>query len=223
MLLEQRPPPECPSVAILVIQTFCKKKLFDAQQIERALADSIQILFELNPKAQIICSVSPLRHDPLPPEDNSLSKAQLLCAVHRLRRKAAAAPSGPLANWSYFPAYEIVIDELRDYRWYDGKQLRIEALDLLLERLLAAVAGKELKQFLHQTAKLARLLRHKPHRKGSSRNTGFGSIGLTNPIGPTLPARNAIAQILAAKICSKGSKRSTRKQSCPRILRATAA
>ena len=143
-----------------------QKELFRPKQIERALEDSIQIIFELNPKAQIICSVSPLRHDPLPPEDNSLSKAQLLCAVHRLRRKAE--PSGPLANWSYFPAYEIVMDELRDYRWYDGRQLRIEALALLLERLLAAVAGAELRQFLHQTTKLVRLLRHKPHNRDSA-------------------------------------------------------
>ena len=143
-----------------------QKELFRPQQIEQALEGIIHIIYVLNPRAQIICSVSPLRHDPLPPEENSLSKAQLLCAVHRLRRRAAHE-TGPFANWSYFPAYEIVMDELRDYRWYERKQLRIESLTLLLKRLLAAVASKQLKEFLHQTTNLGKLLRHKQHDKDS--------------------------------------------------------
>ncbi len=137
------------------------KTLLSPEQIDRALAEILELLARLNPEANVLCSVSPLRHSPLSAEDNSLSKAQLLSAVHRLRRQG---------RLHYFPAYEIVMDEMRDYRWYDakGSQLRTEAFALLLQRLLEAVAAPRLAEFLRQVVALARLLRHQSVQHGSA-------------------------------------------------------
>ena len=139
-------------------QAYLSRKLFSVNQIEVAFEEVLALLSELSPLSKVICSVSPLRHDPLPAVDNSLSKAQLLTVVHGLRRSS---------RLSYFPAYEIVMDELRDYRWYDAqrKQLRVESFALLLQRLLQAVAGPELKGYLAQVRELALLLRHRSPAK----------------------------------------------------------
>ena len=132
-----------------------QKTLLSQQQIDQALDAIHKLLAEWQPQAQVIYSVSPIRHSPLPAVDNSLSKAQLLSASHRLRRQGKIY---------YFPAYEIMLDELRDYRWYDyqHKQLRIDSFALLLERLLEAAAADELRQFLGQVVVLAKMICHRP-------------------------------------------------------------
>ena len=141
------------------LEAILQKVLLSPQHIDQVLVAINRLFTELNPKAQLVYSVSPIRHEPLTAVDNSLSKAQLLSAIHRLRRQD---------QWYYFPAYEIVMDELRDYRWYDHqrKQLHIDSFALLLRRLLEVAASEELGQFLAQVVVLAKMLRHR-----SSSNT----------------------------------------------------
>ncbi len=138
-----------------------QKKLLSQSQIDQALSAIHTLLREWQPQTQVVYSVSPIRHSPLPALDNSLSKAQLLSASHRLRSQGQIY---------YFPAYEIMLDELRDYRWYDyqHKQLRIDSFALLLERLLDVAASEELRQFLGQVVVLAQLLRHRKHSKDNA-------------------------------------------------------
>jgi hypothetical protein len=68
-------------------------------------------LFQFNPKLHIIFTVSPVRHIRDGIVENNRSKARLLEAVHHLVNK--------FGRLYYFPSYEIVIDVLRDYRFYD--------------------------------------------------------------------------------------------------------
>lgn len=65
-------------------------------------------LFELNPKLNVIFTVSPVRHIGYGLERDRLSKSTLIVAVHDLLNERI----------KYFPSYEIVVDDLRDYRWY---------------------------------------------------------------------------------------------------------
>ena len=61
--------------------------------------------------SQIVLTVSPVRHTREGIAENSLSKSTLICAVHMLLQEFPSL-------LYYFPSYEILIDELRDYRWY---------------------------------------------------------------------------------------------------------
>lgn len=84
-----------------------EKKLLSAQEITIALEEMQRQVLKLNPKAKFIYTISPVRHSRDGLIENNRSKARLIEAVHALQ------------NAYYFPAYEIVIDVLRDYRFYD--------------------------------------------------------------------------------------------------------
>lgn len=81
------------------------------EESEKYLSDTVAILKKMNPGIKIIFTVSPVRHIKDGFAENTLSKAGLIVAVHRLIREEE--------NCSYFPAYEILMDDLRDYRFYE--------------------------------------------------------------------------------------------------------
>lgn len=87
------------------------KDLLDINLIVAALDFSLDRLRQLNPNIQIIFTISPVRHIRDGVVDNNRSKARLIEAVHELCEK--------YTNAYYFPAYELIIDILRDYRYYD--------------------------------------------------------------------------------------------------------
>src|ERR1700748_1232760 len=75
------------------------------------LEDCLKQLFNFNPSLNILFTVSPVRHIRDGVIDNNRSKARLIESVHHLVNK--------YERLYYFPAYELVIDVLRDYRFYD--------------------------------------------------------------------------------------------------------
>lgn len=88
-----------------------EKKLLSIEAIVAALSETLQLLQEKNPKAKVLFTISPVRHIRDGVVDNNRSKARLIEAVHELCAQFSFA--------HYFPAYELVIDVLRDYRFYD--------------------------------------------------------------------------------------------------------
>lgn len=88
-----------------------RKHLCAIDETVAALDNTLHRLFHLNPELQIIFTVSPVRHLRDGVVENNRSKARLLEAVHHL--------VGKFNRLHYFPAYELVIDVLRDYRFYD--------------------------------------------------------------------------------------------------------
>ncbi|XZF13102.1 GSCFA domain-containing protein [Chitinophagaceae bacterium MMS25-I14] len=88
-----------------------EKRLLPIEEIVTALRASLQKLRSINPDAQVIFTISPVRHIRDGVTDNNRSKARLLEAVHTL--------CDDLEHTHYFPSYELVIDILRDYRYYD--------------------------------------------------------------------------------------------------------
>lgn len=87
------------------------KHLMSIEEIVVALDGCLYRLFLANPDLRVIFTVSPVRHIRDGVVDNNRSKARLLEAVHHLVNK--------FERLHYFPAYELVIDVLRDYRFYD--------------------------------------------------------------------------------------------------------
>ncbi|MDR1666559.1 MAG: GSCFA domain-containing protein [Bacteroidales bacterium] len=80
-------------------------------EIHEQWITTVNRLRQVNPDIQIVFSVSPIRHLHHGAHQNQLDKATLLLATERLNRAL------PLT--AYFPAYEIMMDDLRDYRFYD--------------------------------------------------------------------------------------------------------
>jgi hypothetical protein len=91
--------------------TWFTKELISIEQIKYFLQETIKYLLELNSAMRIVFTISPVRHLRDGVIDNNRSKARLLEAVHDTVIKNECC--------TYFPSYEIVIDELRDYRFYD--------------------------------------------------------------------------------------------------------
>lgn len=87
------------------------KHLMAIDEIITAMENCLKELFRFNPKLNIIFTVSPVRHIRDGVVDNNRSKARLIESVHHLAET--------FENVHYFPAYELVIDVLRDYRFYD--------------------------------------------------------------------------------------------------------
>lgn len=87
------------------------KRLLSIAEISSALKTTIEALQDFNPKLKIIFTISPVRHTRDGVVENNRSKARLIEAVHEM---VALYP-----HCAYFPAYELLIDVLRDYRYYD--------------------------------------------------------------------------------------------------------
>jgi hypothetical protein len=87
------------------------KKMLETDEIKDMLAVCLQQLKDFNPKLKFIFTISPVRHIRDGVVENNRSKARLIDAVHYICTKFESA--------HYFPAYELVIDVLRDYRFYD--------------------------------------------------------------------------------------------------------
>ena len=87
------------------------KKLLSVDEIIDALSNTLEKMFAANPYTQVLFTISPVRHIRDGVIENNRSKARLIEAVHALCEKYEKA--------HYFPAYELVIDILRDYRYYD--------------------------------------------------------------------------------------------------------
>ena len=116
------------------------------------LQQSINLLRQINPEMRIVLTVSPIRYRKYGYHGSQLSKATLLLATRQV------------AGASYFPAYEIVNDELRDYRFYQADMLHPsdQAVEYIWQRLSEVYLSDEAKAFLKEWASLKAVLNHKP-------------------------------------------------------------
>jgi hypothetical protein len=119
-------------------------------------------LWAVNPGARVLLTVSPVRHLKDTLHGNQLSKSTLLLAVDEL---CSRYPE----QLHYFPAYEVVMDELRDYRFYaeDMAHPSGQAVEYVWSRFVEHMADREAQTFIEQWSKLARALAHRPfHPEG---------------------------------------------------------
>jgi hypothetical protein len=154
----------------------CQKRpanLFDERELTveecaNELLRSCQLLMNVNPLIHIVFTVSPIRYAKYGYHGSQLSKATLLLAIDKLinaQTGLMASPlSGRLERAFYFPAYEIVNDELRDYRFYATDMLHPsdQAVAYIYERFAKAYFSEETFQFLKEWKPIADVLNHKP-------------------------------------------------------------
>ena len=113
-------------------------------------------IVEQHPEKQFIFTVSPLRHLKDGMHGSQLSKAALLLAVNEICRQ--------FANAHYFPAYEIMMDELRDYRFYKEDMVHPteQAVRYIWERFAEFAINASEKPAMNAAAELRQMLEHKP-------------------------------------------------------------
>ncbi|MBQ7513899.1 MAG: GSCFA domain-containing protein [Prevotella sp.] len=156
----------------------CEKRPADLFQEEELtvnecagyLQKAVELLRAQQPEVQVVMTVSPIRYRKYGYHESQLSKATLLLAIDKLLHQTA--DSGHL---SYFPAYEILMDELRDYRFYAADMLHPsgQAVDYIWERLVEWCFGREAKMFMDEWRPIREALRHRAFHPESEEHQRF--------------------------------------------------
>ncbi len=146
-----------------------------------ALQQTIYLLRQYRSDVQVVVTVSPIRYRKYGYHGSQVSKATLLLAVSQLSTIGARISSfdsrlssldsqplslaSSLTSLHYFPAYEIFMDELRDYRFYAADMLHPskQAVDYVWERLVDSYFSKKAKNFLDEWRPLKQVLAHRPY------------------------------------------------------------
>ena len=132
------------------------------------LSRAVETLLSRNPDVRVVVTVSPIRYAKYGFHGSALSKAVLLLAADRL---VAAYPDVV----EYFPAYEIVNDELRDYRFYAEDMLHPsqQAVAYIWERFAEAFFSEDTRRFLEEWRPIKEALAHRPFRPDSDEDKEF--------------------------------------------------
>lgn len=120
------------------------------------ITEALERIVERAPR-RVLLTISPVRHIGEGVEDNSLSKALLRVAVDEVVR----AHSNRVA---YFPAYEIMMDDLRDYRFYCGDMVHPSelAVDYIAEKFFGVALSKEAKSLKQRVDRVVQATEHRP-------------------------------------------------------------
>lgn len=162
----------------------CQKRpqrLFDERQMSveecaEWLQRSVDALVEANPLTCIVFTVSPIRYRKYGYHESQLSKATLLLAVEKVLNDNArrtilkdGEETADARMLAYFPAYEIVNDELRDYRFYKQDMIHPseQAVEYIWERLVDTYFSDSAKQYLEEWRPLKEALGHRPFNADS--------------------------------------------------------
>ncbi|MBR7166420.1 MAG: GSCFA domain-containing protein [Bacteroidaceae bacterium] len=144
------------------------RTLLTVDDIVCEMSQVIELLQSLSPSVKVLFSVSPIRHLRDGAHDNQVSKATLLLATEELCRRFPH-------NCSYFPSYEIVLDELRDYRFYAEDMLHPSevAQEYLWERFSSCCFSPATRRVCDEVQQLKRALEHRPFDPSSAQYRSF--------------------------------------------------
>lgn len=146
-----------------------KKEMMNIDHLITSLTQSIQQLKKLNPTLSIIFTISPVRHIRDGVQDNNRSKARLFETVQRLEEVDDSL--------YYFPAYELVVDVLRDYRFYDVDLVHpnYAATTFVVEHFLSTCLTPKAQELADQIRKIQIACRHRPQHPTSQSHQHFRS------------------------------------------------
>lgn len=168
------------------------RRMISVDEAAEALAGIVNDLHTLNKKLHIVFTVSPLRHMADGAHENSLSKATLQLAVDKIAKcgteiaTVASLPRNDIAsrasagvysricetqqscasrndNTHYFPSYEIVMDELRDYRFYadDNVHLSKTTEEYIFERMVQTYCDEATRENIARVEKFLKMANHR--------------------------------------------------------------
>lgn len=137
-------------------QNLFQEEELSVEQCVDSLLQAVEILRERRADVHVVLTVSPIRYAKYGFHGSQLSKSVLLMAADQMTKKYASV--------FYFPAYEIVLDELRDYRFYQPDMLHpsSQAVEYIWERLVETCFSERAKQFLSEWKPIKEALAHRP-------------------------------------------------------------
>jgi GSCFA family len=143
------------------------KRLLSADEIFADLQTMIKKALACNPSLKIIFTISPVRHLRDGFVENNRSKATLIQAVHQLIEKNS--------NCFYFPAYELIIDDLRDHRFFaeDMVHPNYAATNYVWEKFIATCIDEPSQQLMKEIAVIVAAKNHKPFNPTSQQHKKF--------------------------------------------------
>jgi hypothetical protein len=132
-------------------------------------SDLLTEIHKVNPLLKVVFTVSPIRHLKDGAIENQRSKAVLLLAIDKLINEFGDD------YCAYFPAYEIVMDELRDYRFYAEDMIHISdmAVEHIWEKFQLALIDKESQQVAAHVQKIVKAASHRPIHKNTTEYNQF--------------------------------------------------
>lgn len=139
-----------------------EKYLYQIDHLRDELTVLIRLVHRINPTLRLVMTVSPVRHtrDTLPL--NQVSKSMLRVLAHEL------------TLWRdtihYFPAYELMMDDLRDYRFYDADLIHpnVQAHDYIFGKFAESAFDPELRAFVAEWHRIRQSLTHRPLHGGTT-------------------------------------------------------
>ncbi len=142
------------------------RQLLKPDEIVKEYSELIKSLHSQNPGLRLLFTISPVRHLRDGMEGNQLSKSILHLAVNQILKENE--------NCFYFPAYEIVMDDLRDYRFYEEDMVHPNklAINYIWDQFSQAYFSSETQELNKELEKLVSALNHRPlHPEGMEFNT----------------------------------------------------
>ena len=143
------------------------RRLLRPEQVAMVLTTMLDKLGIFNPDIKVIFTISPVRHLREGVIDNNRSKAVLIQSVHNLIEE--------LEKLYYFPAYELVIDDLRDYRFFaeDLVHPNYHATQYVWEKFVNSCMAEETKNLMQEIASINLAYNHKPFNSTSQQHKKF--------------------------------------------------
>ena len=132
-----------------------EQKRASVEEVRSALTETVVYLKKVAPQIQVVFTISPIRHLKHGSAGNQLSKAALMVAAQELAEG--------MDNVYYFPSYELLLDDLRDYRWYEEDLIHPNktAIDYIWERFSEVFFTKETITLNNQVRQIQNLLAHR--------------------------------------------------------------
>lgn len=147
--------------------TWFNKKLLSVDWMVERLGSCITKLKEINPTIQVIVTISPVRHIRDGVQENNRSKARLFETIQQLEEKGF-----PIY---YFPAFELVVDVLRDYRFYDIDLVHpnFAATEYVIEEFMKSCVEPSSQELSKEIKKIRTAFRHRPQHRNTSQHKEF--------------------------------------------------
>jgi len=147
-------------------QSEFKKELLSTETVLDCLRNIVDKIASVNKNAQVIFTISPVRHLKDGFVENQRSKAHLVSSIHQIINGGGA---------SYFPSYEIVMDELRDYRFYESDMVHPNqlAIDYIWEKFIDVWISEETYSIMKKVKEVQKGLQHRPFNPDSEQHQSF--------------------------------------------------
>jgi len=143
------------------------KELLDVDTVEISIINTVDLIKKVNPEAAIILTVSPVRHLKDGILENNRSKAHLLSALHAVIEKKNSV--------YYFPSYEIMMDELRDYRFYKLDMIHPNetAITIIWDKFIKTWISDHTNELRKEIESIRSAMNHRPFDSNSKQHREF--------------------------------------------------